>query len=120
MPQFLGVMAICTNCALLVCLYDQQGTWTLEPGLAAILLMEHLLLLVKFGFSCFVPEVVLHINNIELSSFNCMLRGECQISVLLFCFQEPAWVRAKRTSRKVVRDKYSRGLLQNLNVASPK
>ena len=71
--QFLGVMAICTNCALLVCLYDQQGTWTLEPGMAAILLMEHILLLVKFGFSCFVPEVVLHINNIELSSFNCML-----------------------------------------------
>eukprot|EP00250_Pteridium_aquilinum_P007824 c17468_g1_i1 orf=165-2180(+) len=54
--QFLGVIAICTNCALLVCLYDQQGKWTVEPGLAAVLLMEHVLLLVKFGFSCFVPE----------------------------------------------------------------
>lgn len=54
--QFLGVIAICTNCALLVCLYDQQGAWTIEPGLAAILFMEHVLLLVKFGFSCFVPE----------------------------------------------------------------
>lgn len=54
--QYLGVIAICTNCALLMCLYDQQGKWSIEPGLAAILLMEHLLLLLKFGFSCFVPE----------------------------------------------------------------
>ncbi|KAI5068492.1 hypothetical protein GOP47_0016837 [Adiantum capillus-veneris] len=54
--QYLGVIAICTNCALLMCLYDQQGKWSIEPGLAAILFMEHLLLLVKFGFSCFVPE----------------------------------------------------------------
>ncbi|MCO5597813.1 hypothetical protein L7F22_051897 [Adiantum nelumboides] len=54
--QYLGVIAICTNCALLVCLYDQQGKWSIEPGLASILFMEHLLLLTKFGFSCFVPE----------------------------------------------------------------
>eukprot|EP01018_Ginkgo_biloba_P001815 Gb_38780 [translate_table: standard] len=54
--QFLGVVAICTNCALLVSLYDQEGRWKIEPELAAILLMEHILLLIKFGFSSFVPE----------------------------------------------------------------
>ncbi|KAE7999143.1 hypothetical protein FH972_003612 [Carpinus fangiana] len=54
--QFLIVMSICTNCAILVCLYDQEGNWSIEPGLAAILVMEHLLLLIKFGFSRFVPE----------------------------------------------------------------
>lgn len=57
--QFLIVMSICTNCTLLVCLYDQEGKWKLEPGLAAILIMEHVLLLIKFGFSHFVPEVVI-------------------------------------------------------------
>lgn len=56
MFQFLIVTAICTNCILLVCLYDQEGKWRIEPGLAAILIMEHLLLLIKFGFSNFVPE----------------------------------------------------------------
>ncbi|XP_072993599.1 anoctamin-like protein Os01g0706700 isoform X2 [Typha latifolia] len=54
--QFLIVMAICTNCILLICLYDQEGKWRIEPGLAAILIMEHVLLLIKFGFSHFVPE----------------------------------------------------------------
>lgn len=54
--QFLIVMSICTNCAILVWLYDQEGNWSIEPGLAAILVMEHLLLLIKFGFSRFVPE----------------------------------------------------------------
>ncbi|WOL03024.1 anoctamin-like protein [Canna indica] len=54
--QFLIVMSICTNCVLLVCLYDQEGKWRIEPGLAAILVMEHALLLIKFGFSHFVPE----------------------------------------------------------------
>ncbi|XP_010690081.2 anoctamin-like protein At1g73020 [Beta vulgaris subsp. vulgaris] len=54
--QFLIVMSICTNCALLVCLYDAEGKWKLEPGLAAILIIEHILLLIKFGFSRFVPE----------------------------------------------------------------
>ncbi|KAB1218457.1 hypothetical protein CJ030_MR3G026337 [Morella rubra] len=54
--QFLIVMSICTNCALLVWLYDQEGKWSIEPGLAAILVMEHLLLLIKFGFSRLVPE----------------------------------------------------------------
>jgi hypothetical protein len=56
--QFLVVMAICTNCLLLVCLYDEEGKWRIEPGLAAILIMEHALLLIKFGFSHFVPEVI--------------------------------------------------------------
>ncbi|KAK4774261.1 hypothetical protein SAY86_009196 [Trapa natans] len=54
--QFLIVMSICTNSVLLVCLYDLEGKWRIEPGLAAILVMEHLLLLIKFGFSRFVPE----------------------------------------------------------------
>jgi anoctamin-10 len=54
--QNLGVVAIVTNCALLVCLYDDAGRWKIEPGLAAILMLEHLLLLAKFGFSWFVPE----------------------------------------------------------------
>ncbi|KAH9664784.1 Anoctamin-like protein [Citrus sinensis] len=35
----------------------QEGKWKIEPGLAAILIMEHVLLLIKFGFSHFVPEV---------------------------------------------------------------
>ncbi|XP_050379937.1 anoctamin-like protein At1g73020 isoform X2 [Argentina anserina] len=54
--QFLVVTSICTNCALLVWLYDHEGKWNIEPGLAAILIMEHILLLIKFGFSRFVPE----------------------------------------------------------------
>jgi anoctamin-10 len=55
--QNLGVVAIVTNCAILVCLYDDTANWKLEPGLAAILVLEHLLLLIKIGFSWFVPEV---------------------------------------------------------------
>lgn len=54
--QFLIVMSICTNCVLLICLYDQEGNWRIEPGLAGILIMEHILLLIKFGFSRCVPE----------------------------------------------------------------
>ncbi|WVZ24835.1 hypothetical protein V8G54_003379 [Vigna mungo] len=54
--QFLILMSICTNCALLAWLYDEKGKWKIEPGLAAILIMEHILLLIKFGFSRFVPE----------------------------------------------------------------
>ncbi|XVF74450.1 hypothetical protein PTKIN_Ptkin13bG0111300 [Pterospermum kingtungense] len=54
--QFLILMSICTNSALLVWLYDQEGKWKIEPGLAAILIMEHVLLLIKFAFSRFVPE----------------------------------------------------------------
>ncbi|XP_027335495.1 anoctamin-like protein At1g73020 isoform X2 [Abrus precatorius] len=54
--QFLIVMSICTNCALLAWLYDEEGKWKIEPGLAAILIMEHVLLLIKFGFSRLVPE----------------------------------------------------------------
>jgi anoctamin-10 len=53
-------MAICTNCLLLVCLYDEEGKWKIEPGLAAILIMEHALFLIKFGFSHFVPEVIFY------------------------------------------------------------
>ncbi|KAL3528652.1 hypothetical protein ACH5RR_007974 [Cinchona calisaya] len=54
--QFLIVMSICSNCVLLVCLYDREGEWNISPGLAAILLMEHGLLLIKFLFSHIVPE----------------------------------------------------------------
>lgn len=54
--QFLIVMSICTNSALLVCMYDREGNWNLSPGLAAILIMEHVLLFIKFGFSRIVPE----------------------------------------------------------------
>ncbi|KAJ0709643.1 putative anoctamin [Helianthus annuus] len=54
--QFLIVVSICTNCVLLVCLYDRDGNWNISPGLAAILIMEHVLLLIKFGFSKIVPE----------------------------------------------------------------
>lgn len=58
-------MAICTNSLLLICLYDQEGKWRIEPGLAAILLIEHVLLFVKFGFSHFVPEV----SSIHMTTF---------------------------------------------------
>ncbi|KAL6568226.1 hypothetical protein OROHE_003910 [Orobanche hederae] len=54
--QFLIVVSICTNSALLVCLYDREGKWSLSPGLGAILIMEHVLLFIKFGFSRIVPE----------------------------------------------------------------
>lgn len=50
-------MSICTNSALLVWLYDQEGNWKIEPGLAGILIMEHVLLIIKFALSHFVPEV---------------------------------------------------------------
>ncbi|XP_010244337.1 PREDICTED: anoctamin-like protein At1g73020 [Nelumbo nucifera] len=54
--QFLIAMSICTNCGLLMYLFDQEGKWRIEPGLAVILIMEHILLLIQFGFSHFVPE----------------------------------------------------------------
>ncbi|XP_052182098.1 anoctamin-like protein At1g73020 isoform X1 [Diospyros lotus] len=54
--QFLIVVSICTNCAILVCFYDREGKWKIEPGLAAILIMEHILLLIKSVFSRIVPE----------------------------------------------------------------
>ncbi|KAL8230308.1 hypothetical protein R6Q57_000085 [Mikania cordata] len=54
--QLLIVVSICTNCILLVCLYDREGNWNISPGLAAILIMEHVLLLIKFVFSRIVPE----------------------------------------------------------------
>lgn len=54
--QLLVVASICTNSALLVCLYDKEGNWNLSPGLGAILIMEHVLLFIKFGFSRIVPE----------------------------------------------------------------
>lgn len=56
--QFLTVMSVVTNCALLVWLYDQERKWSIEPGLAAILIMEHALLLFKFAFPHLVPEVI--------------------------------------------------------------
>ncbi|KAL4397382.1 hypothetical protein AHAS_Ahas01G0186300 [Arachis hypogaea] len=44
-------MSICTNCALLAWQFDEEGKWKIEPGLVVILIMEHALLLIKFGFS---------------------------------------------------------------------
>ncbi|KAK6125134.1 hypothetical protein DH2020_041147 [Rehmannia glutinosa] len=49
-------LAFAAVCVLLVCLYDREGKWNLSPGLAAILIMEHVLLFIKFGFSRLVPE----------------------------------------------------------------
>ncbi|XLR58074.1 hypothetical protein HN51_012444 [Arachis hypogaea] len=49
-------MSICTNCALLAWLFDEEGKWKIEPGLVVILIMEHALLLIKFGFSRLVPS----------------------------------------------------------------
>ncbi|KAI4331262.1 hypothetical protein MLD38_029464 [Melastoma candidum] len=54
--QFLILMSICTNSVLLVCLYDREGKWKIEPGLAIILVIEHVLLLMKFAFSRFFPS----------------------------------------------------------------
>ncbi|CAI9766120.1 unnamed protein product [Fraxinus pennsylvanica] len=34
----------------------QGGKWKISPGLGAILIMEHMLLFIKFGFSRIVPE----------------------------------------------------------------
>lgn len=62
-------MSICTNCVLLVCLYDQEGKWNISPGLAAILIMEHVLLLFKFGFSRMVPEVTFSHSSRAYNSF---------------------------------------------------
>lgn len=56
------MMSICTNSALLVWLYDEEGKWKVEPGLAGILIMEHILLLFKFGFSRLVPEVISYLD----------------------------------------------------------
>ncbi|KAG4915197.1 hypothetical protein JHK87_052754 [Glycine soja] len=56
---FIYICKLCfTNCAILAWLYDEEGKWKIEPGLAAILIMEHVLLLTKFGFSHFFPEVI--------------------------------------------------------------
>ncbi|KAL0700643.1 hypothetical protein Bca4012_056765 [Brassica carinata] len=56
LAKHMAVTSICTNSALLVCLYDKEGKWKMEPRLAAILIMEHILLLHKFGLSRLVPE----------------------------------------------------------------
>ncbi|XP_030972736.1 anoctamin-like protein At1g73020 isoform X3 [Quercus lobata] len=89
--QFLIVMSICTNCAFLAWFYDHEGKWSIEPGLAIILVIEHILLLIKFGFSRFVPEVT-------LVSF------------------EPAWVRANRVKNATqAQDVCSKQLLRTIS-----
>lgn len=55
--QFLIVMSICTNSALLVWMYVHEGNWKIDRGLAAILVLEHVLLLIKFSFSHLIPQV---------------------------------------------------------------
>ncbi|MFS7948458.1 putative anoctamin [Helianthus anomalus] len=42
-----------------VFIHDREGNWSKSSGLAAILIMEHLLLLIKFGFpdcGCFIDD----------------------------------------------------------------
>ena len=80
--QFLIVMSICTNCAFLVWFYDHEGKWSIEPGLAIILVMEHILLLIKFGFSRFVPEVTL-VSFVKYLLFHILFSYLCRICIIL-------------------------------------
>lgn len=108
--QFLIVMSICTNCTLLVCLYDQEGKWKIEPGLAAILIIEHVLLLVKFGFSHFVPEV-----GRRLETLNALLLPKNHF-FFPFPEQEPAWVRVNREKNVAqAQDLCSKQLLSSIS-----
>jgi hypothetical protein len=55
--QYLGVTAIISNCLLLVMIYDEQKTWRIDPGLLALLIVEHLLLLARNSLTWFIPPV---------------------------------------------------------------
>lgn len=55
--QYLGVTAIISNCLLLVMIYDEQKTWRIDPGLLALLIVEHLLLLARNSLAWFIPPV---------------------------------------------------------------
>ncbi|XLR47761.1 hypothetical protein HN51_031999 [Arachis hypogaea] len=75
--QFLILISICTNCALLAWLFDEEGKWKIEPGLVVILIMEHALLLIKFSFSRLVPLLGLEqpVRKIVRKHETCILRG---------------------------------------------
>ncbi|KAK7859921.1 anoctamin-like protein [Quercus suber] len=67
-----------------------QGKWSIEPGLAIILVIEHILLLIKFGFSRFVPE--------SQSCEKCHTGTGCVLKTALenhFWWQKDVW-RGKR------------------------
>lgn len=53
--QQLGVMAIVSNCLLVVYMYG-EGSWHMDPALLLVLCSEHLLLLARHGIVWFVPE----------------------------------------------------------------
>ncbi|GAQ85181.1 hypothetical protein KFL_002230020 [Klebsormidium nitens] len=55
--QYLGVIAIVSNCLLLVVIYDEQKTWRIDPGLLVLLIVEHLLLLARNSLAWFIPPV---------------------------------------------------------------
>jgi hypothetical protein len=70
-------------------LYDDTANWKLEPGLAAILLLEHLLLLIKIVFSWFVPEVgSLILDFCPLSSVLMIIISLCAEMVMPPCHEE--------------------------------
>ena len=109
-------MSICTNCALLAWLYDEEGKWKIEPGLAAILIMEHVLLLTKFGFSRFIPEVIVLLPIHYHSSISKMLYERLWQAMVLFSLKEPAWVRANRAKHTTqAQDMCSKKLLRTIS-----
>lgn len=55
--QYLSGAAIVSNCLLLLLMFDKDGEWRMDPGLAGVLVLEHALLAARFGLSWFVPEV---------------------------------------------------------------
>ena len=59
--QYLGGAAIVSNCTLLIFMYDKGGKWSMDPGLAGVLVLEHALLAARFGLSWFVPEVSIYL-----------------------------------------------------------
>lgn len=114
--QFLVVTSICTNCALLVWLYDQEGKWKIEPGLAAILVMEHVLLLIKFGFSRFVPEVISNYSCERFFTSRLVTHVNHLMHVYSLFLQEPAWVRANRVKKATEAENMcSKQLLRNIS-----
>lgn len=128
-------MSICTNCVLLVCLYDREGEWHISPGLAAILIMEHVLLIIKFGFSRIVPEVrpthpmlyfihPIHLSNIHLCkkpSTNCRrlyYSDMFEEFKFLLCFSVCRSLIGLKLGEWAMRLKYSIYILSNFSKVS--
>lgn len=55
--QYLSGAAIVSNCFLLLLMFDKDGEWRMDPGLAGVLVLEHALLAARFGLAWLVPEV---------------------------------------------------------------